>query len=212
MKVPNFFIGFQLYSKEFQSTVENIQLSLISNDRAPQLNKCITPATKLHFTCMIMSLNHNEDIQNAINCFESCKMRIIEIILSHQSTVFEIEFTKFSTFNQKVLYLDPNESQTINILHQIQSSIEEEFYDSKWKLFHCLGTRRNNSIWIPHVTIAKTSADRKNGRSLSIKSILYDGLEEKLSKIKVPVVSVDLLSMREIDSDGYYKRYSTFKI
>jgi hypothetical protein len=156
-----------------------------------------------------MSLNLKEDIINAINCFESCKQKIFEIISSQQS-ILHVEFNKFSTFNHKVLYLEPNETHSIYILNQIQSCIEDEFNRPKWKLGHCLDTRRN-SAWIPHLTIAKTSADRKNGRNLSIKSVYYDGLEEKLNGVKVPVVSVDLLSMREMDGDGYYKRYSSLK-
>lgn len=204
---PNYFIGFRLTHPRFMEIVDGIHNSIrISH---PHLSKCITPSNKLHITGIVMELESEEQIATAVSRLQSCASMIDDIIrpigeVTLNSRKFSLPMGKIEAFGSRVLYIDPIPSIEMDALRQIQQIIYDSFqsHEPKFRL-DC-----TNESWIPHATIMKTSADKKNGRRLKIPKDDFTIYECRLD-LRVPFLSIDLLSMQEKDATGYYKSYSS---
>jgi hypothetical protein len=65
--------------------------------------------------------------------------------------------------------------------------------------------------WLPHATIAKTSADWKNGRKIKFHRELVSTFRTAFDGHQVSLDRVDLLEMTQTDCDGYYKSHGTIR-
>jgi 2'-5' RNA ligase len=201
---PNYFIGFKLTHPEFVHVIKDVQAAMLSTH--PHLGKCITSADKLHITSVVMGLKNTDELSAAISCFKDCQPRILEAIGSLGP--FHINFGKISSFGSKVLFLEPLSDESSTIMRVIHRLFEESFLNHEPKL--SIDRKGELDEWIPHATIMKTSADKRNGRRLSIPKDDFLINEDRI-QMSVPVVSIDLLSMTEKDASGYYKSYASIE-
>ena len=199
MSRPNYFLGIKLNTLEFQAKVSSIQAGIL--ERNPALRKCFTQAKKLHITHFVMTLQEDQ-VEKAANVLSDCQPLIDELFCE---CVLELRFNSFGSFRKNVLFTHPEQSPTLDALQILTQRLQEKFRE------HNLLLETNND-WKPHVTIAKTSADRRHGRKLKIRAEDYDGLHEILDNIDVPLTTVDLLSMQEIDESGYYKSFASVEL
>ena len=109
-----------------------------------------------------MELVNKEDIQSAIDCFLSCEEYIHNIFQSEDvsKTPPELNFSHISTFSSNVLFISPSPSATLEKLNEVTDYMTQEFI----KEGLITTAKMSKKSWNPHCTIAKTSADRKNGR------------------------------------------------
>lgn len=199
MSQPNFFLGIKLNTLEFQEKVSSIQAAIL--ERNPALRKCLTPTKKLHITHFILTLQE-DNVEKAAKVLNECQPLIDELFCE---CLFELRFRSFGSFRKNVLFTHPEQSPTLDTLRILTQRLKEKFVEHNLLL-------EASDDWKPHVTIAKTSADRKNGRKLKIKAEDYDGLQDILDNIGVPLTTVDLLSMQEMDESGYYKSYASVEL
>lgn len=206
-KIPTHFVAFRLQSDAFAAKVVELQQALVHEARAPHLRKCLTSARKLHFTCFVMALIKPLDVEMAINCFHSLRDDVWEI--AHRDNYpKQVVFEKLSTFGKSVLYLEATDCPALDMLREIDQLSKARF--AELPMLH--GESRLQTPWTPHATVAKTSADRKNGRRLRITTEDFDGLHSIIQNEPATVTSLDLLSMTEVDVDGYYRRCASIDL
>jgi hypothetical protein len=207
--VPNFFFGVRLLSPPFYDRISAIQSEIVSN--APQLRKCLTSPKKLHLTCFVLELPCNEDVQAAIDSFQNCETAILGTLRDVAPPNRILRFNSLSAFGKNVLFAAPIEDNVVHALQEVTSILsnclmERGLYQEKSPV----------KKWTPHATIAKTSADRKNGRKLSILKKDYESCRNKFDDgdnlVAVQLTTLDLLSMTEMDADGYYKSYAQISL
>lgn len=236
---PNYFIAFRLQSPDLRCRFFELQNQIVA--RSPKLNKCKTSEDKIHFTGFVLSLNSATEVDEAIACFSSCT-DIVRNLVSECRSQKIVSFGKLNSFGKKALYLEPLDSPALDMLHNIVISMRNEFLGDRWNLSSCIDpsflslkstltgdqTSTNTTTappsampspeagkkfhWVPHATVMKTSADRKNGRSLEIKITDYEGLESMIDGIDVSLCTVELLYMGDVEPDGYYKIISTISL
>jgi hypothetical protein len=110
-----------------------------------------------------------------------------------------------STFSHRVLFIKPDESESIESIKQVNARILERLRSIESLLNNDHGLMSVNLLnWKAHVTVAKLKPEHKQ---LSLKLDYLSSLESVLGNVQVPLLSIDLLSMRETDETGYYKSY-----
>jgi 2'-5' RNA ligase len=162
MSRPNFFVGFRLRSPELVNAVIEIQNTVIN--RAPNLIKCRMDVAKLHLTCFVLQLQSKDQIDAAASCLASCQSEFDKLFNSKSRCMVLVK--SIGIFDgSKVLYAAPTNDDTMRCLAELTSYIENQFINHGIIYPERLGHK-----WTPHITILKTSYDRKNGRSLKIKA------------------------------------------
>lgn len=201
---PNYFVGIRLQCPLFAESIENIQNDL--KQRCPDLTKCCVSLSKLHLTCFVMQLD-STSVNLAKDVFLSLASDIQQDIRCHER---QLSFKNVGRFKTNVLYAEPLPDNTILALNRLTQLISNAFIEHE-----LLGNDERYKLveWKPHVTIAKTSADRKRGRYLKIRDTDCEGLDRHFNDmIRCPLSTIDLLSMTEIDEDGYYKSVASISL
>lgn len=206
---PTHFVAFRLQSESFAAAVSQLQQTMVHESRSPHLKKCLTSTKKLHFTCFVLSLIDSQKLNLAMECFESLRSDI-QSMMSVADSPKLVLFEKLATFNTKVLYAEAADCPTLSLLHEIDALTKHRFSQPQFRLDDCLPNEMQQP-WCPHVTIAKTSADRNN-RRLKITEDDFDELQHFVQHEPALVASLDLLSMADVDADGYYKRCATIDL
>ena len=191
---PNFFVALRLTSKPLIDSVSKIQSGLVS--REPKLSASIVKPSKLHLTFFVMHIVSREHIEKATLLVNNCQSAVDEFFPDYPST---ISFRNFGNFGKKVLFLSVENGPTLDKLEQLGKYMYDKFLEAG--LVPSVGYE-----FVPHVTIAKTSADKKN-KKLSILPSHFAGLESELDGNPVVLECIDLLAMTQQDEDGYYKSY-----
>ena len=200
-KTPNFFLGLQLCYPTFQDRIITIQEELLK--KAPELSKCMVSARKLHITFFVMCLQSADDLATA-QAVLSESGDIVQSAFSSVSGPLVLQFTNsektLGMFGKKVLYANPDINEVSEAIINLRTLLYDRYKNAlPYALIESAG-------FVPHVTIAKTSADRS--RRLEINSILIEDLHGVLRDLQIPLSSIDLLSMAETNRDtGYYKSY-----
>lgn len=205
MPRPNYFIGIRLNSPGFYTVMATIQSLLVQ--KYPALSRCLVSLEKLHLTCFVMTLSSTEEIQSACDVFDSSRSFIANKISALTSK--ELSFSKIDVFPSKVIFTSPDEGDAMVALREIVLHLKQKFLE------HPLLSRgmdsHSHSEWTPHVTIAKTSADKRNGRKLKIgqQHAAYFSIDraevlDQLARERVPLSVIDLLSMQGEAADKYY--------
>lgn len=210
MSRPNYFIGIRLNSPAFYSVMASIQSLLVH--KYPSLSKCLVPLEKLHLTCFVMNLASQEEIQSACSVFDASRCFIAEKMSKVSSK--SLSFSRVEVFPTKVIFTSPDNCETMDTLKEIRLYLKQTFQE------HSLWSDGSNHIdWTPHVTIAKTSADRRNGHKLKIQqghsdyfSIEQPGVLHQLASEMVPLSVIELLSMEGMASDKYYRSIHTIDL
>ncbi len=197
---PNYFIGYRLNCPEFQSKVGMIQQYII--DTYPPMKSMLTSVKKLHITGFVINLKeeHLGLVNAALNEIRS------ECLI----TLPVLSFTKFGKFSNRVLYIEPHDDDGIDFIR----NMNELIYYKLMSIEALNGTEnglQNIDLqqWKAHVTIAKVKPMRnKNMKSkLLVSEDDLHLLEEQLGCWSTPLLSIDLLSMTEVDEQGYYRSY-----
>jgi 2'-5' RNA ligase len=208
---PNFFLGIRLTNPIFQELVTQFQQNILL--KSPHLKKCLTPVQKLHLTCFVFSLQSPNDILLAQNCFLSCQEKILSMISKYLSLQdLSLTFDSLSRFGSNVLFIAPQQNEILQIFREMNYFLADEF--QKVGIFTDPKEMARVNQWNPHLTVAKTSADRRNKSKarVGIKKEDYENCTEMFASgatVQVPVEQIDLLSMAEQSEDGYYKSYGT---
>lgn len=277
---PNYFLGFKLVTDEFQARASLIQNSLLqvqpnlkncmtstrklhftlfvmtlsSKEEIENARSCLLSA-KEHIVELIRAKKESIQIETkndrATLVDSSTVSSKMDIAWDPNCSPVVVSFGKLSGFGKKVLYADPHDTPTLDLLKEIKVYVEQKFTNPEWKLSHTLQPKKripdrpcpsssvvanmiindgigessvekiaelepngisnteDNDDWVAHATIGKTSADRKNGKRLSFYRGDYEPLSSILEGLEVPVASLDLLSMQEMDDMGYYNSYAT---
>lgn len=209
--VPNYFIGIRLNCPIFQQKIESIQDEVKA--KSPRLSRCMTSSRKLHITSFVLELRSPMDIEQAIYSFESCASSIKALIDGVSDKV--LQFDSLNRFGSSVLFAAPVMDDNLLCLKDISTLVGKSF--NEIGLLSSDQVRKLSS-WKPHVTIAKTSADRsKAGRMLKILTSDYESCScanifSKESPAIVPFTTIDLLSMQEVDDDGYYRKLASISL
>lgn len=206
---PNYFLGLRLTCPIFQDHVNTIQKNILV--KAPHLKKCLTSIKKLHLTCFVFHIPPNDfaTLQLAQNCLANCQPKISEMIASYLSNL-HVTFDSIGNFGTSVLYISPQNNDILQVIREINYYLADEFH--RVGLFTDPKEMSRVNNWNPHLTIAKTSADRRNAKKLSIKKENYENCTDLFNDGKTLLVEfdrIDLLSMAEQSEDGYYKSYGT---
>ena len=210
MSRPNYFIGIRLNSPGFDAVMASIQSLLVQ--KYPSLSKCLVPLEKLHLTCFVMNLASQEEIQSACCIFDASRGFIAERMSKLASK--SLSFSRVDVFPTKVIFTSPDDCETMDALKEITLYLKQTFKE------HSLFSDDDNQIdWTPHVTIAKTSADRRNGRKLKIQqghadyfSIEQPDVLHRLASEMVPLSVIELLSMERMATDKYYLSIHTIDL
>jgi 2'-5' RNA ligase len=209
MSRPNYFIGIRLNSPGFYAAMAAMQSLLVQ--KYPSLSRCLVPLEKLHLTCFVMNLASQEEIQSARSIFDASRGFIAEKMSKLASK--SLSFSRVDVFPTKVIFTSPDECETMDALREITLHLKHTFQQ------HSLWSDVNHIDWTPHVTIAKTSADRRNGRKLKIQqshsdyfSIEQPGVLHQLASEMVPLSVIELLSMERMASDKYYLSIHTIDL
>ena len=217
---PNFFVGIRLACPLFADAIVSIQNHVIRN--APHLQKCRMDPQKLHLTCFVLALTNSEQIQKAAQCLLEFQDELSSMLAVIENKY--VSFNSMGNFSTKVLYAEPVQDEVMATLAAITVQLEARFIACDL-IQHYPGVGRP---WCPHATILKTSYDRKNGNKLKIRPPDYAGMDRYLQlseerscsvdamdldpipvkDIRVQLTTIDLLSMQEIQSDGYYRSYA----
>lgn len=206
MKRPNYFVALRLNDcLELVDKVSTIQQTMIQ--RAPQLTRCMTSSKKIHITFCVMELKDSNEVDKAKTCLNQCQGKIKELI-SNAPASCKLTFDDLGSFNGKVLFASPQHNPSLQLVESIRNIIYNEFRSSENGLSDCVTV---DEKFVPHVTIAKTSADRKNGRNLKIQKNLFEDLSSYVKEFECPISQIDLLSMTEIEpTSGYYRSLASF--
>lgn len=203
MLKPNFFVALRLSGTSLRDTVEAMQASILSVK--PDLSRCMTSSKKMHFTLFVLYLKDDDAIESAKGCLSELR----PIIDSFFSARHKFELSCLQLFGKNVVYLCPQKSDSTAALEELAYTVRDSFIrngiipvvesDSKSSTFKV----------VLHATIAKTSADRKNGRKLRIERDDIAVAETFISDLCLLPEngSMDLLKMNEMADDGYYKSY-----
>jgi len=159
-----------------------------------------------------MNLASQEELQAACSIFDASRGLIVEKM--SQIACKSLSFSKVEVFPSKVIFTSPDNSQTMDVLREITLYLKQIFQDNS-----LLSNNDNFIEWIPHVTIAKTSADRRNGRKLKITQVHSDyfnieqaGVLNRLASERVPLSVIEILSMEGMASDKYYVSIRTINL
>jgi hypothetical protein len=190
---------------------------------------------KLHLTSFVLTLQSSEQIQAASDCLHAFQPTLQELLSASSK---ELEFRDIGNFSTKVLYTSPVPGECLRQLGQVVGALEARFRDAgllstavepkEW-VPHCtiLKTsydRRNGrnlkikpdayqdcEQWFRYRNgkIPVTSAD---GSTQAMREDDFNGdtctKEAQREGIVVPLSTIDLLSMQEVQSDGYYRSYA----
>lgn len=179
--------------------IDSLQSQVISHSN--HLQNCKINLQKLHITSLVFDLRSIDEINEVKDWFQSCQQDILQ---SYSSTI-DLSFYQIKTFATRVLYLEIDNSQQNQLLFQIQDYFKNSIQRNE-RIKSFLIQEKIDKQWIPHVTILKTSADRKNKKKLDIRLEDYNHIHSHSIPITTPLIDIELLSMYEHDKDsGYYK-------
>jgi AKAP7 2'5' RNA ligase-like domain len=109
------------------------------------------------------------------------------------------------------MYIAPDEAdQGLTYLKGVVQQLFEKFQEKELLQPRYLKLSSEKWIdgWLPHATIAKTSADRKNGKKIKFNRELILKYESAFDGLKIPLKRIDLLEMAKMDDEGYYKSHA----
>jgi hypothetical protein len=151
-----------------------------------------------------MHLETPEQIAQAQDIFLA-SMSDISVILADINKK-SVRFGNIKRFGTNVLFVEPLDDEVLGCLRIITNLIRNRFYECG-----LLSSLKDASDWAPHATIAKTSADRRNGRKLKIlEEDVIDFHRYFEEDIPVALSTIDLLSMTHPPQmDGYYQSMSS---
>ena len=205
---PNYFIGIRLHG--IQKEVDELNERLVSVQS--ELKHYLTSTKRLHFTSFVLSFTDNADVTRALEVFSGCQNKIQDLFRGGPRAV---SFHSLSEFPGKVLYLEPEKDDTMLKLHQLTDVLKNAFGDA-----NLLDVSAVNSVWSPHVTIAKKSKNMK--RRLEDKNTFkvttYGSVTPGVLSSELTVV--ELLSMQgnsSVESDalnmeGYYRSLGSISL
>ena len=131
------------------------------------------------------------------------------------STPTSITLGKTQRIGNKVIYVAPKiEDAGFQRLESILRIIFERFtpfFDDQEKNKMCLSPDKWYQQWLPHATIAKTSADQKNGRRIKFHHEHIASCETEFLDMEINLDRLDLLEMTKVDVEGYYKSVATIR-
>ena len=192
---PNFFVALKLTNSQFVEMVKTIQGGILIRD--PAISSCFTSPLKLHLTFFVLHLHNVEEINLASSTLDSCKFEINSILTENISVDPFLEVGKFGSFGNRVLFISLNSTPMEKKIGSVVEILVEKFKQSG------LLESSYESQFVPHITIAKV----RYGQKFKIKKSAYEGLDDLLGSIKLPVQEIDLLSMSSSDSFGYYESF-----
>lgn len=216
---PNFFLAFRLTDPPFINQIVRIQQDILVID--PKLSKCLTPTHKLHFTAgFVMTLQSNTEIEEAQQIFQSCEPEVLSLVSAHVDLFRDhdddchryVEMSKLDSFGTRVLFASPSEScKGMLLLCAIQQLLQSRFagrFGVDPVRTSDQATTASENKWSPHATIAKLSADRRNGHKLKLSLAHFAHLSDRVRGLRVPISCVELLAMGQADREtGYYRSY-----
>ena len=203
---PNFFIGVRLAGIEAE--VNELQYSIkekyeVITESPIDVSKCLTSSKKMHLTAFVLSLPE-ERLNDAVDLLQRFQERINDMFNIETSV---ISLDRVCLIKDKVIYISPNQDHNISKLKELLNEMYLSFYNEGFLLDHRPTEWIHN--WLPHATIAKTSADRKTGRQISFTRPLITDFEYALRGREVQLTTIDLLEMSTIDEYGYYTSYAS---
>ena len=140
-----------------------------------------------------------------------------EALLSCQQELLApttITLGKTQRIGNKVIYIAPKTEETGfqrlgNVLRVIFERLTPFFGDNEENKVRFTSDQWYHQ-WLPHATIAKTSADQKNGRQIKFYQEHITNCETEFLDMEINLNRLDLLEMAKVDSsDGYYKSVAT---
>jgi AKAP7 2'5' RNA ligase-like domain len=202
-KRPNFFVGIKLDG--LVEKVDALQAQLRNDARnlhGVDISKTLTSSKKMHFTAFVMALNNEDQIAEA-------GAILSEIKLDRSASVM---LTKVELIGTNVMYIAPDkEDAGFLYMKSVVRRLFERFQEKKLVQFRNLNMPPDQWIdqWLPHATIAKTSADRRNGRKIKFCKELIGQYEDYFEGLRIPLHRIDLLEMGRNDDDGYYRSHAS---
>lgn len=190
-QIPNYFIAIRLKSNVLQALFEDFQRRVVIE----KYKYTRTSSKRIHLTLFVLSLKEGEEVEKAKELFRDCN---IDLTLSSDLMLGDVTF-----FGNKVLKIDVIKDELYQKINEIGKILHDKFTE------HGLIQDHVWSSWEPHVTIAKTSADRKNYKKLKFDKDMINGEEKSFHQFPVPFTTIDMLLMSGVDDDGYYKSIET---
>ncbi|KAK1931088.1 A-kinase anchor protein 7 isoform gamma [Phytophthora citrophthora] len=208
---PNFFVGFRVTSTDLVAQVEQIQTAI--RDACPDVEPCLIDPRTLHVTLCVLRLSDDAAVDQACQVLHSMASRVAAEDFVRSSTP-QFNFSDWGFFGKNdVLYakLDVTTDDGLR-LAAVAERLHGEFEELG------LTTERFRRPYSPHMTVWKTSRDRELIRSLnaqrepdepSVQDDVYQVVEafkcaaETTTSLGVEhPISIELLSMKEKESDG----------
>lgn len=156
---------------------------------------------KLHFTLLMLSLNNQQQIEQACQIFEKIKPKIISMIKSSPILIDWSGINVFGSFEKaKTIYLEPN-FNTTSILNPIIELIIEAFYEAGLITY----LQKRDEI-ILHATLFNTNKSKIDAKKLKLKPFNV----EKLKPIELS--SIQLSQRHNLDPNGYYHKMSEINL
>ncbi len=200
--VPNYFIGIKM-----SHSVDLVQqISLMQSEMASRIpSKCFTSPQKAHFTCFVLTLETDVEKALAIDTIHQSKAITDEICVRwrRERQTNGVQFGRISSFGHRVIFVEPVDDISVRYLTELTMTLHAR----------CLAAGlikggEQNDTWKAHVTIAKTSKLGKKQKKTTINKDTYLNLQADLNVV-AELSTVDLLSMREVEADGYYKSFAS---
>ena len=165
----------------------------------------LTPYTRL-LLAFVLTLS-KEQVPLAAEALLACQQELLAPAAITLGTTKRI--------GNKVIYVSPKTDnsgfQTLgNVLRVIFERFSPFFGDSEENKV-CITADEWYQQWLPHATIAKTSADQKNGRRIKFHQEHITSCETEFLDMEINLNRLDLLEMAKVDADGYYKSVATIR-
>ena len=199
---PNFFIGYRLNCPDFITKVEMMHQYII--DTYPIMKPMLTSAKKLHITGFVMSLQEDyiQVVQNAL--------QDLQPEISSCTPLPMVSFSKLGKFSNRVLYIEPHDDDGIDHIRNMNQIILNKLRSIDGLNMEDIGLHKYDvRRWKAHVTVAKVKfpQPKTSPNKILVSEDDLNLMEERLGCVRVPIHSIDLLSMGEVDETGYYKSY-----
>ena len=205
---PNYFVGVKLNVD--CSLVRDVQKSIVEVNLEQQMtldiSKCMTPVEKMHFTAFVLTLSTEEEVLAAGEALADCQQCI--------NAPATITLGDIELIGKQVLYISPKQDAGFDALRATFHRIFQSFQRRNLLQQLPVGSMDPDAWiekWLPHATIAKTSADRKNGRKIKFHRELTANCRSAFDGLQISLERIDLLEMTKMDDEGYYKSHCTIR-